>query len=229
MSRAEFTEALEHMKIHDLSLAEIDVIWDCFDYDKSGSIEYKEFARKLERYGVKNRSREEHLIYQMVEAVERSKVKSMADFFEVIDKQGRGFISREDFRDIFDSLDLKIDDKTLENFIGHFWKDRDAGIDYQGFLRIFSRYQVRLKSEHLYKRQKKAVVVPIDVIELKKKVFDDISDAMRTTGVTVRDIFRKIDTDGSHDIGKQELFLMFQKMKLNTKYEFGKDKSDLIF
>lgn len=29
----------------------------------------------------------------------------------------------------------------------NFWKDKDAGIDYQGFLRIFSRYQVRLSKE----------------------------------------------------------------------------------
>lgn len=135
------------LKIYDLSAQELDVLWESFDADRSGSIDYKEFVRKLERYGVRSRSREETIIYQMIDAVQRSKVKSLNGLFELIDKSGRGFISRDDFSDIFQSLNLRIDQQELDKFMDNFWKDKDAGIDYQGFLRIFGRYQVRMNKE----------------------------------------------------------------------------------
>jgi hypothetical protein len=42
--------------------------------DKSGKIDIREFTRKLEHYGVRNRSREELIITQMIEAVKKSPV-----------------------------------------------------------------------------------------------------------------------------------------------------------
>ena len=101
LSKQEFFEGLEQMKLSDLTRNEFDIIWDSLDTDKSGEVDYKEFCRKLERYGVRNRSKEEIIIYQIIEAVNRSNVKSMSNLFELIDKSGRGIISRDDFRDIF--------------------------------------------------------------------------------------------------------------------------------
>ena len=85
------------------------MIWDSLDINKSGSIDILEFSRKLEHYGVRNRSREEMIITQMIEAVNRSPVQSLANLFELIDKRNLGTIDRQDFSDIFRSLDLKID------------------------------------------------------------------------------------------------------------------------
>lgn len=58
----------------------------------------------------------------------------------MIDKEDRGIISRDDFRDIFKILKDKIDPNDIEKFIDNFWKDKAGGIDYQSFLRIFNRY-----------------------------------------------------------------------------------------
>lgn len=66
----------------------------------------------------------------MGEALKRSKVKSLLDAFTLIDKEQRGYISKEDFRDIFKNLGLKIDQSDLDKFIDQFWKDKSAGIDY---------------------------------------------------------------------------------------------------
>ncbi len=140
LSRKEFTQALEMMKVYDMTVQEIDVVWDSLDIDKSGSIDYKEFARKLEHYGVRNRSKEEIIITSMVEAVQRSSVKSLSNLFEIIDTTGRGYIDRSEFAEIFHSLNLKIDEQELNRFMDNFWKDKEAGIDIQGFLRIFNKY-----------------------------------------------------------------------------------------
>lgn len=100
------------------------------DVDSDGYVQYKEFVRKLSRHGIRSRTTEEQIIYLIIEALKRSRIKSMSDAFEVIDKEGRGTISRDDFRDIFKSLNVKISETDIEKFIDHFWKDKVGGIDY---------------------------------------------------------------------------------------------------
>jgi Ca2+-binding EF-hand superfamily protein len=140
LTRDEFMRALELLKISDLSNQDVDVLMLSIDVDSDGYIRYKEFVRKLSRHGVRSRTSEEQIIYLIVEALKRSRVKSLSDAFELIDKEGRGTISRDDFKDIFKSLNLKLDTNDIDKFIDHFWKDKTAGIDYQEFLRIFNRY-----------------------------------------------------------------------------------------
>jgi len=106
----------------------------------------------------------------MIDAVQRSKVKSLNGLFELIDKSGRGFISRDDFSDIFQSLNLRIDQQELDKFMDNFWKDKDAGIDYQGFLRIFGRYQVRMNKEQ--NAQAGPKIATDETIRKKKSIYD---------------------------------------------------------
>jgi Ca2+-binding EF-hand superfamily protein len=108
----------------------MDVLWNSLDNDSSGGICYHEFIRKLERFGVANRSQDETVIYQMMEAAKRAKM-NMANLFEMIDKRGNGIISQTEFEDVFRNLNLTVDAKTLESFINNFWKDNKAGIDYK--------------------------------------------------------------------------------------------------
>jgi Ca2+-binding EF-hand superfamily protein len=100
------------------------------DTDSDGFIRYNEFVRKLNRHGVKSRTSEEQIIYLIIEALKRTKIRNLSEAFELIDKEERGNISREDFRDIFKSMELRIDPKDVEKFIDHFWKDKTGGIDY---------------------------------------------------------------------------------------------------
>ena len=72
----------------------------------------------------------------MVKACKNTGI-TMAKFFEMFDKKGRGYFSRDDFKEIFNSLDLKINESEQNAFIDNFWKDKTAGIDYKSFLRIF--------------------------------------------------------------------------------------------
>lgn len=66
----------------------------------------------------------------MVEALEHSQVNGLSELFQIMDKSGSGYVSRDDFNDIFTSLNLKIDRRELERFMDNFWRDKDAGIDY---------------------------------------------------------------------------------------------------
>ena len=96
----------------------------------------------------------------------------------------------------------------------NFWKDKDAGIDYQGFLRIFSRYQVRLSKEQNASSGPK--MVTDDTIKLKKDIYTRISKALDQSGRTIAELFRKVDSDSSSNIGPEELYTMFKQMRLEN-------------
>ena len=73
---------------------------------------------------------------------------SMANFFELIDKHNRGYISRDDFKDMFQNMgDLRLNENELNAFIDNFWRDKTAGVDYKDFLRIFSKYEIMVQDE----------------------------------------------------------------------------------
>ena len=118
LKRSEFERALEMLKVSDLSNAEIDILMNSLDTSGDGSISYQEFIHKLSRHGIRSRSTEEQIIYLIIEALKRSKIKSLSEAFSLIDKEQRGFISKEDFKDIFSNLGIKTLDKNdLDKFM----------------------------------------------------------------------------------------------------------------
>ena len=123
------------------------------DVDSDGFIRYREFVRKLSRHGVKSRTSEEQIVYLIAESLKRAGVQNLSKAFEMFDKEDRGSLSREDFKDVFKNMKARIDEADIDKFIDHFWKDKKAGIDYQEFLRIFSRYSVRLDEDQNRRKQ----------------------------------------------------------------------------
>ena len=94
---------------------------------------------------------------------------------------------------MFISTKLKIDDEELQHFINQFWKDDKAGIDYEGFLRIFKKYQIKIQDEGRRKNVGKFTPITEQTLKLKKHYFDEINKALKATRTTFRDLFRKID------------------------------------
>jgi Ca2+-binding EF-hand superfamily protein len=101
----------------DMSQNELDCLWEALDVDNSGHINLTEFTIKMERFGLMAHSNDEHIMYQLIQAVERAGIKDLHTFFEVADKNGRGFITREDFADLFVNTKLKIDERELNRFM----------------------------------------------------------------------------------------------------------------
>jgi len=99
----------------------------------------------------------------------------MSEFFEMIDKNKRGYISREDFKDILDTLDLKLKESEAIAFIDNFWRDKTAGIDYKGFLKIFAKLEIQvLNQKNNTSSTKRQVLIKDETIKLKKSIFDQI-------------------------------------------------------
>jgi len=94
-------------------------------------------VRKLSRHGVRSRTSEEQLLFLLIECLRKAQIKSLSDVFEMIDKERKGSISKDDFRDLFKQVQLRIDPNEIDKFIEHFWRDQKAGIDYKAFIRVF--------------------------------------------------------------------------------------------
>ena len=214
LTRDEFMRAMELLKISDISQQEMDVLLSACDYDSDGFIRYKEFVRKLSRHGVKSRTAEEQILYLLIESLRRSGIKSLADAFELFDKERRGSLSRDDFKDVFKNMKLRIEEGEVDKFIDHFWRDQKAGIDYEAFLRIFQRYQLKLEEDESRSKKGANYRVPDDIIRLKKRVFTEVNSALVKAGKRIDMLFKKVDIDGNNVIDLLELKGMFEGMKI---------------
>lgn len=63
--------------------------------------------------------------------------------------------------------------------MNQFWKDDKAGIDYEGFLRIFKKYQVKLENDNKSKQAGKYVPISEETLRLKKHYFDEIKEVLK--------------------------------------------------
>ena len=111
-------------------------------------------------------------------------------------------------------MKLRIDEAEVEKFIEHFWRDQKAGIDYEAFLRIFQRYQLRLDEDDNRAKKNAAIRIPDDVIRLKKKVFQVINEVLTISKKKLESLFQRADIDGSNEIDVHEMGALFAQMKI---------------
>ena len=71
----------------------------------------------------------------------------------------------------------------------------------------------------------KYVPITEETLKLKKQYFDLINQGLRVSKKSLRDMFRRVDEDGSREINAEELFTMFKLMKL----DITRHQSDQIF
>jgi len=100
LDKEEFMNALEKLNFDDISIQELDVLWKNLDQDGSGDIDYREFVRKLERYGLRNIGKQENIMYQLAKVMKKKDIK-LVQFFDMFNRHERGYITREDFKDVF--------------------------------------------------------------------------------------------------------------------------------
>ena len=145
ITRTEMANAISMMGFEDLSIKDVEILIDSMDTDKNGLIEYKEFNFMLQRSGLKTRTLEETMVFNIIRTIQKMK-KQKSHLFELIDKDGKGYITRIDFKDFLDQLKHEqINDSDIENFINYFYKQENGDINLQAFIRIFSMYENKMK------------------------------------------------------------------------------------
>lgn len=113
-------------------------------------------------------------------------------------------------------MKLRIDENEVDKFIEHFWRDQKAGIDYEAFLRIFQRYQLRLEDDEQRMKKGGAVAyrIPDDVIRLKKRIYEEMQRALGKKGQKIDVIFRVMDRSKDGVVDPTELKRIFTDMQV---------------
>ena len=96
---------MSKLGLDDLPNSDVDLILRAIDLNKDGRIQYKEFSRKLQRYGLRSLNAVESIAFYIIKTL-RDKRMNTTDLFKLINKDDEGFATRKDFRDILENLNL---------------------------------------------------------------------------------------------------------------------------
>lgn len=214
LSDKEFMNCLDKMGITDLRPKDKEMLKRAIDPDESGSIDYREFCRKCGRHGVMMRSKEDQIVYVIDEALKKHKL-DLDRLFEIMDKNGKGVITRHDFKDTIKNSRVGVDERDLERFLNLFWKGREEGINYRDFVRIYNKFKVRFDEEdEEYHGKGKKIKITDEMIERWKFIFDSLDKIFKRNDITLRQAFEKIDSSGDKKISRIELRQLFDTMNV---------------
>ena len=100
---------------------------------------------------MKNLTPEERLVLTIIRTLKSLRM-SKTDLFAFINKDGGGFVTRNDFRDILGTLEMKgVAKEDIEKFIDYFYRDETGGIDLKSFQRIFEKWERQVEAEDTQK------------------------------------------------------------------------------
>jgi Ca2+-binding EF-hand superfamily protein len=182
-------------------------------------VQYREFSRKLERHGLKRLSAEEMLVIQIVKTL-RDMRMDKSELFRVINKDGEGLMTRQDMKDALMALKGVIKESDIERFVDYFYKAEKGGIDLRTFIRIFEKYEQQLDLEEgvvRASRRRQRGRVSEEVLQLKKDCFDEIKFALQKNGVTLRQLFAKMDLDRSEQLDFTEFSRVIRQMGVKVE------------
>ena len=212
LSSKEFLNALEKMGIGELNPKEKEVLLKSVDADMNGTIDYREFWRKCGRFGVISRSKEDEIVF-IIDDTLRKHDLDISAMFEIMDKKGKGVITKEDFKDTLVNSRVKIEKKDLDNFTDLFWRNRDDGINYRDFIRMYNKFKVKIDEEEDNKEKAKGKIeITEEMIERQKWIFDKLNQIFKKNDIKLKEAFEKIDNSSDKKITRIELRRLFDHM-----------------
>lgn len=210
----EFMNALDKLGITDLNPKEKELLKRSIDPDNSGTIDYREFCRKCGRHGVMIRTREDEIVYVLDAALKKHRL-DLATMFEMMDKKGKGVITKEDFKDTLVNSRVNIDKKDLDAFVNLFWKKREEGINYRDFVRIYNRFKVRFdESTNEDDRPLGEFEITDEMVERNKWIYDRLNSIFKKNDISLKKAFERIDYSGDKKITRVELRQLFENMNI---------------
>ena len=225
LSAKEFLNALDKMGISDLKPKEKEILLRSIDADMDGTINYKEFWMKWGRYGVTSRSKEDEIVFIIEDTLKRNNL-NLSEMFDIMDKNGKGIITKEDFKDTLISSRIKIDRKDLENFTDLFWKNKPEGINFRDFVRIYNRFKARFEAEQKGQdRQVGRLEITEEMVTKQKIIFDSLNKIFKKNGISLRDAYNKIDSSKDKRVSRVELRRLFNNMEI----EMGDIELEILF
>jgi Ca2+-binding EF-hand superfamily protein/chromosome segregation ATPase len=199
----EFGRALLAMGVQ-LGEGELEEFYTFMDIDTSGSIDYKEFCRKLKRYGVVLRSAEEELVNTLWNAITKVYM-TLEQAFKAFDQRGLNELTFVDMNQAFKELGIDVDSRTASEFFKLADVTGNGKISCAEFCHVFSRFNKRDRN----------VMAPDSNLNWKLDVMAKLEELCKEKNVSLEQIYQDIDKDRDSRVNFDEFRLMFTKMQLN--------------
>jgi Ca2+-binding EF-hand superfamily protein len=212
----EFGRALLSMGVK-LGEGELEEFYHFIDLDTSGAIDYKEFCRKLKRYGVVLRSAEEELINTMWNAITKIYM-TLEQAYVAFDQKRTNELTFAEMNLAFKQLGIEADAKTASEFFKLADVTGNGKISCAEFVHVFSRFNKRDRT----------LLTGDTTLNWKMTMMAKLEEICKERGVSLEQIYNDIDTDGDTRVDFQEFRKMFLKMNLNIEVKALKQLFDEI-
>lgn len=135
LSHAEFKSTLDHIGV-ELSYDEIQALIHTLDANNDGDINHIEFTAIMERFGIRGLNTIQKCIIQVADMIEKSKV-TLRQAFQIMDKDRSGLLDRNELRNSFNKMNIRMSDSDLTAFIDHVAGPGRSQIDADDFSKTF--------------------------------------------------------------------------------------------
>lgn len=139
VSRKEFQAAMIRMNFVGVSRA-VDGLFDRYDEDESGSLDYTEFLESL--FGLKGmsvnpatRSIMEQFRYKIAQRGGLNGIRTLGRIFRHLDFNGNHRLNQEELKIALEEFGLEVADRHIKVLMDHFDKNHDGNVDFDEFLR----------------------------------------------------------------------------------------------
>jgi len=210
LSADELQQAFTSMSIN-ITPQETEILFMFLDLDGSGSIDYREYLRRLKRAGVAVRSKEEEIVNSIWEKIVGAGL-TLENAFRVFDKDSNNLIEFGDMKSALDSLGINIDSMQLSELFKIMDITGDGKVTNAEFIHIFKRY-----NKVSYERDEDTH------LDWKYDLMARLDKVARSREIPLEDIFNEIDKDKDGKVTVSELNGLFSSMAITLdKREFDK-------
>lgn len=207
LSSAEFFRSLDSMGVG-MNEEEARGFFGFLDIDASGSIDYMEFARKLRRFGVVLRSKEEEVVTRLWNGIVKANL-TLETAFKIIDKQGQNSVGFNDMMTAFKDLNVEVDARTASEFFKIVDVSDNGSISAAEFYHIFKKYN----------KQNENVLSPDSTLDWKMELMVRMDRLAKEKGKSLEEIFTDMDEDKNGRISENEFRRIFLKMGIRIQPE----------
>ncbi|OMJ69796.1 hypothetical protein SteCoe_32381 [Stentor coeruleus] len=215
-----YAEFIKTFKIMELGISEIDIdkLYNFFDPERTGKIDYRVFCEKIHPTSVRNERKEstpdgrpwEEAILDRVRQRIREKNLSVRKAFAAFDENADGMISPAEFVKTFKIMDIGLTEDEIVRLMGYFDPRKTGSINY----RVFCD-KIQDSSSSRSFEERKASMKP----GWEEAIISQVRNRIKEKNLSLRQAFAAFDENSDGMVSANEFIKAFKAMELGLTDE----------